>query len=48
MQGARTIPSLSQDLLFLFPNCKTHFGTNLCLCEVIYLRSSNTMYFEKG
>lgn len=47
-QGATTIPSLSEDLLFLFPNCKTHFGTNLCLCdEVIYLKSSNTVYFEK-
>ena len=33
-QGAGTIPSLSEDLLFLFFNCKTHFGTNLCLCEV--------------
>ena len=48
-QGARTIPSLSEDLLFLFPNCKTHFGTNLCLCEVINLFEVIKYYvFWKG
>ena len=48
-QGGRTIPSLSEDLLFLFPNCKTHFQlVQICVCVRLFIWGRQILCILKG